>query len=155
MALLIGRVYHQVDEKNRIRIPAKFKALFPKGETLYFFRRNKNRIAIFPESLLSKVLGVIENTQPTDAGEECDAVSVMSGFIEEVVFDGQGRTQLPGWARSEAHITKDVVTLGLKNFIELWDQATYENLISSMSVGAVNGLVYNKKGSETENHSEK
>ncbi|MDE7296119.1 MAG: MraZ N-terminal domain containing protein [Clostridia bacterium] len=77
MALMIGKVYHQVDEKNRIRIPAKFKALFPKGETLYFYRRNENRVAIFPESLLEQVLLMIQSAQPRDMGKS--ATQLRSG----------------------------------------------------------------------------
>ena len=155
MALMIGKVYHQVDEKNRIRIPAKFKALFPKGESLYFYRRNEGRVAIFPESLLQQVLQMIQTAQPSDAGEECDAASVMSGYIEEVTFDGQGRAPLPLWARTEAHITKDVVTLGVGNFLELWDQATYENKVAEMSIGKINGLIYQKKNSDADARNDK
>ena len=36
MKLLSGKVAHQLDAKNRIRIPAKYKGAFPKGETLYY-----------------------------------------------------------------------------------------------------------------------
>ena len=34
MKFLSGKVAHQLDAKNRIRIPAKYKAAFPKGEVL-------------------------------------------------------------------------------------------------------------------------
>ena len=36
MKFLSGKVAHQLDAKNRIRIPAKYKGAFPKGEQLYY-----------------------------------------------------------------------------------------------------------------------
>ncbi|MDE7296118.1 MAG: division/cell wall cluster transcriptional repressor MraZ [Clostridia bacterium] len=72
-----------------------------------------------------------------------------------MTFDGQGRVQLPIWARTEAHITKDVVTLGVGNFLELWDQATYENKVAEMSVGKINSLIYKKKNNDADTRNDK
>ena len=60
------------------------------------------------------------------SGIEDDAISSMVGFIDEVIFDGQGRTQLPAWVHSEADIKKDVVTLGLGKSLEMWDNSSSE-----------------------------
>lgn len=151
MGLLVGRVYHQVDAKNRIRIPAKFKALFPKGEQLYFVRYKQGRVSIMPESQLTHILDLIANAEPSASGIEDDAISSMVGFIDEVIFDGQGRTQLPAWVHSEANIKKDVVTLGLGKSLEMWDQETYDNKIAKKSIGEINSILYKKKeGGEPE-----
>lgn len=145
MGLIVGRVYHQVDEKNRIRIPMKFKPLFSRGEQMYFVRYKQGRVSVMPESKLTRIMELINNTNPSANGLLDDAISSMVGFIDEVTFDGQGRTQLPEWVRTEANIKKDIVTLGLDTSLEIWDKETYDNQIANMPASQVNGVIYDKK----------
>ena len=148
MSFITGRVYHQMDAKNRIRIPVKFKNAFPKGEQLYFFRFYEGRIAVMPESVLSKKLSVFDEVDPGNE-EATDAMAALFGFTEEVAEDWQGRTQLPKWVRDYAELKKDIVTVGMGSYIEIWDTTRYDTEIASKSMGQINRTLYgNKKKAE-------
>ena len=66
MKLLSGKVAHQLDAKNRIRIPAKYKGAFPKGETLYYVEYAPHCISVMPESVLGKKLASFDEVNPGD-----------------------------------------------------------------------------------------
>ena len=115
MKRLYGTYEHQLDDKNRIRIPAKFLSVFEKEydtEPLYYIIYNPGRIAIMPESVLDSKISVLENLLPVHE-EEMDALSKILGTAEEVNKDGQGRTIIPKTLRKAAGIEKDVVTVGM------------------------------------------
>jgi MraZ protein len=144
MHFLTGTVCHQMDAKNRIRIPAKYKNAFPKEETLYFVQYNPGRIAVMPESVLSKKMSVFEEMDPGDQ-DMMDAMTAMMARTEEVNEDSQGRTQLPLSVRKHAGLKKDVVTVGMGSFIEIWDQDSYEKVIAEKPMSTIISALYKKK----------
>ena len=135
MGYLTGTVYHQMDAKNRIRIPAKFKSAFPKDEPLYFFRYVKGRIAVMPESVLQeKVKMLKQNVNPFDP-KVMEKMSVIQGLTEELTEDTQGRTCVPLSVRKFAGLKKDVISVGMEDYIEIWDQEAYEALLEGYQSG--------------------
>ena len=46
-------------------------------------------------------------------------------------MDKQGRVVLPDRIRRRAGIKPDVTLIGVGNYLELWNKATYENFIES------------------------
>lgn len=125
MKLLSGKVAHQLDAKNRIRIPAKYKGAFPKGETLYYVEYAPHCISVMPESVLGKKLASFDEVNPGDP-EMMDAKRRILSSIEEVTEDGQGRAQLPKSFREYAGLVKDVITVGMGDYVEIWAQEQFE-----------------------------
>lgn len=144
MNFLTGKVYHQMDAKNRIRIPAKFKSAFPAGEKLYFFQYNEGRIAIMPESVLSKKMSIFDDVDPGDE-EQMNAMAALLSITEEVTEDVHGRTTLPKSVIAYAGLSGNVVTVGMGSFIEVWDQAAYEKDIGSKSMKSIISALYKNK----------
>ena len=48
------------------------------------------------------------------------------GASDEVKLDGQGRVTIPQRLRESVGIDKDVVVLGVRDRMEIWDRETYE-----------------------------
>jgi MraZ protein len=48
------------------------------------------------------------------------------GSSEEAKLDGQGRVTIPGRLREAVGIDKEVVVLGVRDRMEVWDRATYD-----------------------------
>jgi MraZ protein len=48
------------------------------------------------------------------------------GASDEVRLDGQGRVTIPQRLRESVGIDKDVVVLGVRDRMEIWDRETYE-----------------------------
>ena len=143
MKLLSGKVAHQLDAKNRIRIPAKYKGAFPKGETLYYVEYAPHCISVMPESVPGKKLASFDEVNPGDPGM-MDAKRRILSSIEEVTEDGQGRAQLPKSFREYAGLVKDVITVGMGDYVEIWAQEQFEQSVGKMSIQQANALAYKR-----------
>ena len=146
MKRLYGTYEHQLDDKNRIRIPAKFLAVFDKeyeGEPLYFVIYTDGRIAIMPESVLDERTGQLKTLLP-DETDALNALSKILGTVEEVNKDGQGRAIIPKFLRNEVRIEKDVVTVGMGDYIEIWAKQVRSGSVDSMSVDEANKKAYGR-----------
>ncbi len=147
MKMLTGKVVHQLDTKNRIRIPAKYKNEFPQGEKLYFVEYGAGCISVMPESVLSQKLASFEEVNPGDP-ELMNAKRRILCSIDEVAEDTQGRTPIPKSFREYAGLQKEVVTVGMGQYIEIWALDRFEASVGSMSIQQANELAYNKKPAE-------
>lgn len=146
MKRLYGTYEHQLDDKNRMRIPAKFLSVFEKeyeNQPLYFVIYAPGRISIMPESVLDSKMAMLEQLNPLYEGE-MDALSKILGTAEEVNKDGQGRAIIPKALRAEAGIKKDVVTVGMGDYIEIWAKEVRNEKIDSMTRSEANRIAYTK-----------
>ena len=64
--------------------------------------------------------------------------------IEEVTEDGQGRAQLPKSFREYAGLVKDVITVGMGDYVEIWAQEQFEQSVGKMSIQQANALAYKR-----------
>ncbi len=145
--MLSGKVVHQMDAKNRIRIPAKYKNAFPDREKLYFVEYAPDCITVMPESVLSTKLASFDEVNPGDPDMMIAKRRILSS-IDEVSEDGQGRTQIPKSFRDYAKLTKDVVTVGMGNYVEIWSLEKFEEQMNGMSIQQANTLAYKKKAEQ-------
>lgn len=146
MKRLYGTNEHQLDDKNRIRIPAKFLSVFEKeyeGQPLYFVIYTPRRIALMPESVLDERMAVLEKLLPVYE-EEMDALSKILGTAEEVNKDGQGRAIIPKALRAEVGIKKDVVTVGMGDYVEIWAKEVRNEKVDCMSRSDANKKAYER-----------
>ena len=68
--------------------------------------------------------------------------------IDQATEDGQGRTQIPKSFRDYAKLSKDVVTVGMGNYVEIWSLEKFEEQMSGMSIQQANTLAYKKKAEQ-------
>lgn len=124
MELFSGMYEHQVDDKGRIRIPAKVKkGLDSYPDKSYSFARGVGGcIYIFPNSVLSDLL---EELSEERLGDTSKAARMFFSSVFPAEEDAQGRVVLPSRLKALAGITKDVVTVGMGKHLEIWDAAKY------------------------------
>ena len=130
---LTGRSCHQVDDKGRIRIPAKFKdalGLHP------FITVGKNKcLYIFPKDEAERILS--ERFADVDGFSDDPRLNAMrkifsrGDFVEE---DKQGRLTLPTYLLEYAGITKNEVRVGMRNRVELWSEEAWEAFDSNVDL---------------------
>ena len=131
-SIFFGSYEHQLDDKHRLRIPAKFrKALLGENnEKTYSFARGKNRcIYVFPDSVLEELLEKV-------ASEKLGSASMASlAFCSSICpgeEDQQGRVVLPAMLRAAAGIKKDIVTVGRVNHLEIYSAEHYKAIMDSV-----------------------
>ena len=123
MVFLTGEYSHQLDAKNRIRVPSKLKKEL--GDNYYFAKGTDGCIFIFPEEIAKEQFAKIEEVKMSDAEKRRGIRAFTKSFVlaEE---DNQGRVVLPANLREVAKIKKDVVFCGVGNRAELWAKEVYD-----------------------------
>ena len=135
MATLFRGIYeHQLDDKNRLRIPAKFKKGLTgddeKNKKSYSFTRGLNGcIYVFPDEVLDEVLDELSEGK---LGESSKASLLFFSSIFSAEEDSQGRVVLPSKRREMAGIKKDVVTVGRGRRLEIWAAERYNAYIDGV-----------------------
>ena len=131
-----GMFEHQLDDKNRIRIPSKFKKELTgeDGERSYSFFRGKNRcICVMADEDLDDMLGNISEEAISEASE---ASAMVFGSIFSAEEDAQGRVVLPSMLKRMAGIEKDIITLGRGKRLEIWSAQRYYDYIDGIDYDA-------------------
>jgi len=75
------------------------------------------------------LLGKLQNIPSTSGSRARDFCRVLLATANEVPFDAAGRILLPPLLREKAALDQDVVVVGQRNHVEIWDQklwATYQ-----------------------------
>lgn len=123
----------QLDEKNRMRIPAKFRAKL--GSRFFIFQGIGGCLFLMAEESFEAFISPFKNIPLSDiAGQE--AVRAVMATVEEPEEDSQGRFVLPAFLKKCAGIDKRVVFIGINERIEIWSEEKYteKNIGSEDSV---------------------
>ncbi|MFH0874168.1 MAG: division/cell wall cluster transcriptional repressor MraZ [Candidatus Komeilibacteria bacterium] len=120
--MFIGEYQYNLDDKNRLLVPAKFRAKLGKGAVVT--RGLDNCLFIYPQAEWLKLSGKISDLPIGQAKSRAFARLMLSGAME-VEFDSQGRITLPEYLKSFAGLKKSVVVAGLMNRLEIWDQVKW------------------------------
>jgi MraZ protein len=121
--MLIGEFKHNLDQKGRVSIPAKFRQKFAEG--LILTRGIDQCVFGFPKPEWEKVVNKITNLPLSQANARAFARLMLSGAFEAEI-DNQGRVLIPEVLRKYAHLEKKVVIVGMHNRIEIWDERKWE-----------------------------
>lgn len=118
----LGKFNLALDDKCRMRLPAKLRAAIGTG---YVVMYGADCLSVMPkedfESLNEKFRSI-----PYSDVEARRAVSDILGNAFEPEEDAQGRFVIPKHSRDYAAIVKNVVVVGAGNIIEIWGEERYE-----------------------------
>ena len=121
--MLSNNFKHNVDSKNRLFVPAKYREEL--GETFVVSQSIRgNYLKIYSHAEWEKYIAPIK-LLPRKTSEE--ALRFLIGNSIEVSPDGQGRIVLPNSMLKFASITKGTVIIGCGDYAEIWAEETYEN----------------------------
>ncbi len=119
--MLIGQYYHNLDDKGRVAVPAKFR---PKLKNAVVTKGLDNCLFLYPEKEWEKIASNLADLPIDKSGNRAYSRSMLAGAME-VEFDKQGRIILPEYLRKFAGLAKNVVIAGLYNRLEIWDEAKW------------------------------
>jgi MraZ protein len=124
-----GVYCHQLDAKNRMRIPAKIREEFVNGYTLTL--APGGCLAVISREESEKRRAMFAKISPYDpvALEAARSISIWTWDAEE---DNQGRIIIPQHLRSKVGIVKNVVTVKTFYGIELWAEEEWNKKLAQM-----------------------
>ncbi|MBD5585105.1 MAG: cell division/cell wall cluster transcriptional repressor MraZ [Clostridia bacterium] len=123
MFYLTGEYAHQMDTKNRIRIPNKLKG-DEKG--LYFSKGTNNCLFVYYEAGFKELVQKLEESVKISDTNKQKSLRVFAKSFTYVEGDSQGRMILPQKLKEYAKIDKDLVICGAGARIEIWAKEVYD-----------------------------
>ena len=119
--LYLGNFQHSLDDKNRIRLPAKYREKL--GNEYILMPGIDGCIFLYPAEAEEKFLRAVEAME-FDA-EKADLITRIAAISATVEADSQGRFMLTTDLLKFAKIDKDVRIRGAFNKIEIWSEEIY------------------------------
>ncbi|MDD5341075.1 MAG: division/cell wall cluster transcriptional repressor MraZ [Patescibacteria group bacterium] len=120
--MFIGEYQHNLDEKGRLAVPAKFRATLAKGAVVT--RGLDNCLFVYTASEWEK-LAVKLAALPINKANTRAFARFMLASAMDVQLDKQGRIILPEYLRQYAYLRKKSIVAGLYNHLEIWDEDTW------------------------------
>ena len=123
---MIGEFQHNMDQKGRITIPAKFRDEL--GEKFYVCKGTEKCLFVYSEE---KMQQTIERIEALPAAQSNVLRRYFLAGASEADPDKQGRILIPQNLRDHAGLTKECVVIGTGSRAEIWDAAAVLNAAHS------------------------
>jgi MraZ protein len=128
-----GEYVHTIDDKNRLTLPARFRATLAAGVVLA--RGLEKNIDVYPRESWDANMARIA---------ELDSLTREARAMKRFVFAGaavvepdrQGRVLIPAHLATHAGLDKEVVLAGVSDHLEIWDRAEWETQLTEMEGSA-------------------
>ena len=122
-SMFIGEYQHAVDDKGRIAIPVKFRALLKKGAVVT--RGLDNCLFLYTKSEWENLAGKLARLPISQEKSRAFARLMLAGAMDAPV-DAQGRINIPDYLIAFAGLKKIAVIAGLYNRLEIWDEGAWD-----------------------------
>ena len=123
MAELLGAHSYQLDPKGRLSLPARFREALADG--VWVTIGQDGCLFAFPRVEWQRYADEVSASPLSDAQGRAYQ-RLFFGSSDELRLDVQGRLTLPGRLRDAVGIGKDVIVLGVRDRMEIWDREAYE-----------------------------
>ena len=122
--MFIGEFQHNLDEKGRLAIPAKFRADLKRGAVVT--KGLDNCLFLYTKTAWEELINSKLSRLSFNKANQRAFARFMLSKACEVDFDAQGRIVLPEYLRHFADLHKQVVIAGLYDRLEIWDKDRWE-----------------------------
>ncbi len=120
--MFIGEYNHNLDDKGRLAIPAKFRAILKKGAVVT--KGLDNCLFLYSKEQFEKIAQKFATLPISQAKARAFSRHMLAGAMD-VDFDNQGRITLPEYLRQFSSLKKGVIIAGLYNHLEIWDEGAW------------------------------
>ena len=124
--LFIGEYRHQLDEKGRLAVPAKFRNALKKGAIVT--KGLDGCLFVYTMAEWSKLVEKLSQMPVSSTAARAFSRLMLAGAFE-VDIDAQGRINVPNYLIEFAHLqTKNpTVVAGLMSRLEIWEEKAWND----------------------------
>lgn len=126
--MLMGEYHHSIDEKNRLIIPAKFRAEL--GEKFIITRGLEKCLFVYSVNEWDKIIKKINALPFTKKNVRAFERTFIGGATLND-FDKQGRISITSPLVHYANLKHDCVIIGVNERLEIWSKEDFEEYIKS------------------------
>jgi MraZ protein len=125
--LLTGSYRRTLDEKSRLAIPKQLREAlgFPEISSLFIAPGTDRALVIYTADVLEQIGRTLGKLSPA-AKETRDFSRLFYAQAQPADVDRQGRLRIPPELANLAGITAEVVVVGVRDRIELWDTPAWD-----------------------------
>jgi len=123
----MGEYHHNIDEKNRLIIPSKFR--YELGEKFIVTRGLDGCLFVYPLNEWDKITNQLNTLPFTKKDARAFSRFFLSGATE-CEFDRQGRINIPTPLISYASLKKECVIIGVNDRLEIWSKDLWEKFFN-------------------------
>lgn len=138
--MFMGEYNHNIDAKGRAIVPSKFRDEL--GDRFIVTKGIDRCLFIYTMQAWEAYITKLSQLPTTDSNARHFVRLVMAGATE-CEPDANGRIMIPANLREFAGLTKEIVTIGANNRVEIWDKQRWadynsdgdftDDMISSMA----------------------
>lgn len=127
--MFIGEYKHNLDNKNRLAVPAKFRKDL--GRRVVVTKGLDSCLFLYPSKEWELVAGKLGELS-TGQADSRNFVRIMLSGAMDVEIDSTGRILIPDYLKAFAGFKETVVVAGLYKRLELWDKDRWETYKSKI-----------------------
>jgi MraZ protein len=130
-----GTFDHTIDAKNRLTVPARYRAALADGVVLAMPVDQKPCVGVWrPQEYESYTRGALAELPPLSP-RRTELERFLYGGSHDAELDAAGRIMIPGFLGEHASLSKEVVVVGVGDRMELWDRAAWADHRSTLLSG--------------------
>lgn len=126
--MYMGEYHHNIDDKNRLIIPSKFREGL--GNDFIITRGIENCLFVYSKVDWQKIVEKLETLPFTKKDARNFTRFFLSGAVNAEI-DKQGRSNLSQALIDYAKIEKECVIIGVGNRLEIWSKQEWDNFFNS------------------------
>ena len=129
--LLTGTFERNVDEKLRLALPRPVRdsvASEPNPTVLYAAPGTDGSLSLYPEQSFAALAEKLSNAPPNAVGVRSYS-RLFFARAQRLEIDKSGRVRIPKELAALAGIRKEVVLVGVRDHIELWDKQHWDSYL--------------------------
>ena len=122
--MFIGEYNHNLDEKNRLMIPSKFREQLE--STFILTKGLDGCLVIYSISTWNNITSKL-STLPYTKKDARNFLRFIAANAIDLMFDKQGRIVIPNSLKQYASLIKECVVIGTLDKIEIWSKEKWDN----------------------------
>ena len=126
--MLMGEYHHNMDEKNRLIIPSKFRIEL--GERVVITRGLENCLFVYSYSEWENIVNKLKSL-PFTKKDSRDFTRFFLSGATECVLDKSNRVCITSPLVRYADLSHECVIIGVNDRVEIWDKTNWEKTLES------------------------
>ena len=124
LSMLMGEYHHNIDEKSRLIIPAKFRNEL--GERFVITKGLDKCLFVYSETEWNKLMQKVSSLQFTKKNVRAFERTFIGG-ASLIEFDKQGRINITSPLVHYANIKKECIIIGVSERLEIWSKEEFDS----------------------------
>lgn len=127
--MFLGQYRHNIDEKGRLTIPARFRELLADGA--YITQGFDQNLMVLRTATFEFISKRVNQNSMTDQVTR-ELARLLFATAERAETDKNGRILIPQFLRQAAKLNGEAVLAGVGDYFEIWAPAGWEQQIARM-----------------------